>query len=288
MVTVSQRQSIVIEAHGSDPSHTEVRQREEGALHPSPEQLPLDVLLQEAHQEISRFRGKQETTNVASFEVFRRALLLRDDAAWAGLYQLYAPLIETWILLRRPGGRLHADELAAMVNEALAKFALALPAERWPRFAGTDHLLAYLKRCALTVAAEAWRLQQRWAAREASLERLDHEQSPLLDDPAEAVTRQLVLHELWQVAAGIARCEQERLLLQQHYAQGVPLQELPARYPELFPTIQSVYSLKRNLLQRLRRSRAVQEAVGLGQTPAHRPTKRSPKRRETSQKGTPP
>jgi hypothetical protein len=91
MAPVSQCQSIFIGAHGSDPSQIEAYQSEEEALHPSPEQLPLNVLLQETRQEIIRFRRKQKTSNMVSFEVFRRALLLYDDETWAGLYRLYSP-----------------------------------------------------------------------------------------------------------------------------------------------------------------------------------------------------
>jgi DNA-directed RNA polymerase specialized sigma24 family protein len=283
VVTLSQCQSISLEAHDSDPYDTEAGQREEGALHPSPELLPLDVLLQEAHQEISRFRGKQKTSNVAAFEVFRRALFLRDDEAWVSLYRLYAPLVEAWILLRRQGLVIQAHELEGLVNETFAKFACAIDAQRWQQFPETRHLLAYLKCCAVTVAADAWRQQQR-RSREASLDAIDLEQSPLLEDPVEAVINHLVLHDLWQAAGGVVACEQERLILEQHYALGVPLRELQSRYPQLFPTIDGVYGIKRNLLQRLRRSRAVQEAVGLGE--AHSGRLRPTKKRDAYRKGT--
>lgn len=261
------RQTVLCEPEGCES--------EEGVALPSLEHLALDALLQEAQQEILRFRRQQKTTSRAAFEVFRRALLLRDDAAWAGLYQLYAPLIEAWILLRSPGMSMQRYELAWLVNETFAKFARALPAEKWPRFSQTRKLLAYLKCCAVTVATDAWRLQQH-RSREASLEAIDHEQSPLIDDPAEVVIQHLVLQELWQVAAGIANCEQEHLILQQHFARGVPLQELPRRYPELFPTMESVYGLKSNLLQRLRRNHAVQQAATLCEAHAarQRPTKK--------------
>jgi DNA-directed RNA polymerase specialized sigma24 family protein len=278
--TVSQCQSIVIETY---PYHTELGQREEVVLHSPPEQLPLDVLLQEAHQEISRFRGKQKTSNMAAFEVFRRALLLRDDGAWVSLYQLYAPLVEAWILLHCRGSSIDAHELDGLVNETFAKFASAIDARRWQQFPETRNLLAYLKCCAVTVAADEGRQQQR-RSREASLDAIDLEQSPLLEDPAETVINHLVLRDLWQAAGGIVTCEQERLILEQHYALGVPLRELPSGYPQLFPTIDGVYSIKRNLLQRLRRSRAVQEAVGIGE--AHASRLRPAKKRDAYQKGT--
>ncbi len=283
MASLSQCQSIDLAADDSDRSQAG-EQIEQAMLRSSLECLPLDALVQEAQQESSRFRRQQPTSGRASFEVFRRALLLREDAAWAGLYQLYAPLVEAWLLLHNAVS-LHRDELEALVNETFAKFACAIDADRWQQFAETPRLLAYLKRCAMTVATDARRQQQRW--REVSLEASEYEQPPLLEDHAEGVLTHLVLRDLWQTAAGVAACEQERLILEQHYGRGVPLRELAPRYPDLFPSLQSVYRSKRNLLHRLRRSQSVQQAAGLtyvgGSREAGRPTKRPTPRPEPSQ-----
>jgi DNA-directed RNA polymerase specialized sigma24 family protein len=281
MASLSQCQSV--EAHNSELYQTKACDTEKDVWR-SLEHLSLDVLLQEAHQEIVHFRHKQKTSNMAAFEVFRRALLLRDDGAWAGLYHLYAPLIEAWILLRSLGLNLHIHELEGLINETFAKFALAIDAGRWQCFPETCKLLAYLKCCTVTVATDAWRQQQR-RLREASLETIEYEQTPLLEDPAEVVIHHLVLDDLWQAAGSVITSEQERLILEQHYALDVPLRELPSRYPQLFPTIDAVYCIKRNLLQRLRRSRAVQEAVGIGEVHSGHPTKRPTQKRDTYQKG---
>ena len=290
MASLSQCQSIDLAADDSDRSQAG-EQIEQAMLRSSLECLPLDALVQEAQQESSRFRRQQPTSGRASFEVFRRALLLREDAAWAGLYQLYTPLIKAWLLARHPGVCVQAEELDGLVNETFAKFARALGAKKWSRFAGTHQLLAYLKCCAHSVAAEAWRQRQQRAAREASLEALAQEQSPLREGPDadEVVIERLLWRDFWQAAAGVAACEQERLILEQHYGRGVPLRELAPRYPEQFPTIQSVYRSKRNLLHRLRRSQSVLQAAGLtyvgGSREAGRPTKRPTPRPEPSQKG---
>ncbi len=280
MASLSLSQSIDLAVNDSDRS--EARAAEVW------ERLSLDALVQEAQQESSRFRRQQPTSGRAAFEIFRRALLLRDDAAWIGLYQLYTPLIKAW-LTRHPGVCVQAGELDGLVNETFAKFALALGARKWSRFACTSHLLAYLRCCALSVATDAWRQQQRWR-QQAELEAIAYEQSARRqdprEDPAETLMRRQSSHDLWQVAASALKDESERLILEQHYRLGVALREFPARYPERFPTIQNVYRAKESLLHRLRRRRAVQEALGLDQTPAGRSSRRSTNKREASQKGT--
>jgi DNA-directed RNA polymerase specialized sigma24 family protein len=254
----------------------------------SPHQLPLEVLLHEAQQE-SRCRGKWSSAQVATVEVLRRALLLRDEEAWAGLYRLYAPVVQAWIRRSAAGQVLAADADAVeeLVNDTFAKFATALSRERWQQFPTANHVLAYLKRCATSVVADAGRQQQR-RTREVSLETLetlDYEQVAVLDDPAEVVSQHLVCHDLWRVANEVAHSEQARLLLQ-HFAQGVPLRELARRYPDLFPTTQSVHWCKKNLLRRLRRSRAVQQAAGLVTPPARgQPLSQREGQRPVSQPG---
>jgi DNA-directed RNA polymerase specialized sigma24 family protein len=140
----------------------------------SPHQLPLEVLLHEAQRE-SRCRGRWSSAQVATCAVLRRALLLRDEAAWAGLYQVYAPVVQAWIRCS-PGLVLAADADAVeeLVNETFAKFATALSRERWQQFPTASHVLAYLKRCATSVVADEGRQQHR-RTRDISLERLDHE-----------------------------------------------------------------------------------------------------------------
>jgi DNA-directed RNA polymerase specialized sigma24 family protein len=282
MGAMSRCQSLCIQGHDQarpfppdgQPPHREAS-APEGGLPLSLHHWPLDALLQEARRENS---GQGQGSRLlpphgATFEVLRRALLLRDEAAWAGLYQLYTPLVQAWILLhsRRLGLACEREEL---VNETFAKFAAAISTERWQQFPDTCHLLAYLKRCATTVVVDAGRNQQR-RTQEVPLETLDHEQSTLLDDPAEVVSQHLVWHDFWRVMGEAARSQQERLLVQQHFGQGVPLRELARRYPDLFPRPQSIHALKKNLLRRLRQNRAVQQAAGLvGLHPCNSPGKR--------------
>jgi len=139
----------------------------------SPHELPLEVLLHEAQQE-SRCRGRWSSAQVATCEVFRRALLLRDEAAWAGLYRLYAPVVQVWIRRSAAGQVLAADVVEELFNDTFAKFATALSRERWQQFPTASHVLAYLKRCATSVVADEGRQQHR-RTRDISLERLDHE-----------------------------------------------------------------------------------------------------------------
>lgn len=91
---------------------------------PSMTRIPLAMIIQGTREEIAAFLHKQSTANQSSFELFRRALVLRDEAAWVGLYQVYHALVESWILRRALAGI--GDHLESLVNATFAKFARAI------------------------------------------------------------------------------------------------------------------------------------------------------------------
>ncbi|MGB8346587.1 MAG: hypothetical protein WCD86_17000 [Ktedonobacteraceae bacterium] len=216
------------------------------------ERLPVADLVQGARQETMLFLRKLPTDGSHAFELFRRALALRDDAAWAGLYDLYRIVVKSWVLQR--ASLIFIDDLDALVNETFAKFAQAIDARKWPDFSQARALLAYLKSCAGSVVADNWRFRQRWS-RDDPLDTV--EQGLFLDDPADTIVEQLAARDLWRVMCSAISSEEERLVLQIVIAQGEPPRELQQCYPVLFPTIDDVYRVKRNLLERLRRNRAV-------------------------------
>lgn len=116
-------------------------------------------------------------------------------------------------------------------------------------------MLSYLKCCAASVVADDQRSHLRWACEE-PLSTIERE--PLARDPAESVIEELAAHDLWQTVRSAARNEAERLVLEENLLHGVPPRSLPHHYPQVFATTADVYRVKRNLLERLRRNRAVQ------------------------------
>ena len=90
-------------------------------------------------------------------------------------------------------------------------------------------------------------------SREEPLEFTDQEES-VLDDPADIVATQLAAQELWQIIWGEATSAEERLILQVICALGKSPRQLQQSYPLLFPSVEDIYRIKRNVLERLRRN----------------------------------
>src|SRR5712692_7278280 len=84
------------------------------------DQLTVTELIQGTRREITQFLHKQPIGDACAWELFRRAIALRDEQAWTGIYDLYAVMVDAWILRQVP--TLASSDLAALVNEVFAKF----------------------------------------------------------------------------------------------------------------------------------------------------------------------
>jgi DNA-directed RNA polymerase specialized sigma24 family protein len=221
--------------------------------HHTPAYLSVAELIQEVRRRIVAFRSDRPTENACAFELFRRAIVQHDEQAWSGLYELYHVLVGSWILYLSPS--LCPEEREALTIESFAKFALSVGPHKFERFAGVHSLMAYLKCCTRSATFDDHRSRQS-RQREEPLESLGQE--PLLDDPAEAVVEQLAAQELWQIIASEVSAE-EYLVLQECILGGTP-RELQQHYPLVFPSVEDIYRIKRNVIARLRRHPALLQA----------------------------
>ncbi len=216
----------------------------------TPEQLTVTELIQQSRREIAQFVHQQATDDSCAFELFRRAIVQRDEQAWSGIYGLYNAVISSWILRQVP--KLADEDLEALVNRVFAKFAHAMNAQKERDFSCVRALLGYLRRCVESVVADHCR-SQRARLREETFEFLDQE--PVLDDPADLVATQLAAQELWQLIWKEVTSVEERLIVQLVCALGLSPRELQRRYSHVFTSVDDIYRIKRNVLERLRRNK---------------------------------
>lgn len=221
------------------------------------ELCPLADLQEDARWEIQQYLRQQRTENRCCFEVFRRAIVLCDEQAWFAVYRLYENLVGSWVL--RFGATMHLteDDVVLLINSAFAKFARSLSPAKFADFPKIEALLGYLKRCAQSVVIDARRVQP---LNEVRLE--DVEQELLVDDSAELVVARLDGQMVWPLLDRVVADQTDRLLLYLLYRCDLSPAMIQKRYPVLFPTIEVVYRLKRNLLERLRRNDELQLFAG--------------------------
>jgi hypothetical protein len=229
---------------------------EQGDRLPHVEFLPINELVQRCSDETSKFLKQRTSDDRYCLELFRRAIVARNENAWSSIYQQYAPLVLTWVTQHQSATSLFGqDGCAALVNAAFAKFAQALTPPKMSNFESLAAVLKYLKMCVHSVVADEVRIRQARAYEE-TLESIDQE--PASDDPADDVISSLSAQAIWQVILEEVNNEGERVLIHFAYIYGMKPGEICLRYPHLFPTVEDVYRSKRNILDRLRRNRRLQ------------------------------
>lgn len=228
----------------------------QGEGEPRLEQLSISQLAYRCAEETSKFLRQKKSSDRYCLEMFRRSIVNRDDDAWSCIYQQYSPLVLTWVTQHQSVALLLGhDSSGALVNAAFSKFWQALTPAKMTNFDSLAAILKYLKMCVHSVVADEVRARQARQFEE-TLEDIEHE--PASDDPADDVVSALSVQGLWQIIQDELNGEDERILIYQAYVQGLKPGEICSQHHHFFPTVDDVYRIKRNILERLRRNRRLQ------------------------------
>jgi hypothetical protein len=197
-------------------------------------------------------RSAAPTSDDIGFELFRRAILLRDEAAWLEISLRYRPMFISWAAQVNAKGATdeQCDDIA---DRAFARAWAALSPERFAQFPNLPALLGYLRACVSATTIDTARSQ---GARDRAYQRLTAEP---IGTPEDLVCEQLERAELWQTALDAVDCPQERMVLLDSFLHELPPRDILVRHPDLFDSIHAVYMAKRHLLNRLQRSAALRE-----------------------------
>src|SRR5581483_597870 len=106
------------------------------------ETLSVSDLARRCREETQRYLRREPYAERYCHELFRRAILARDEDAWAALYHQYAGVVRRWL------GALPDDD--EDVTTVFERFWKALDAAKFARFGSLSAILQYLKMCAHT------------------------------------------------------------------------------------------------------------------------------------------
>ena len=213
-----------------------------------PTRMALSTLVRRCLAESERFyRGKPHDTHF-SYELFRRALVERDEQAWEHIYTQYGPLVESWV--RRSGAFTSSGETSEFfVGAAFTKFWRAV-CQRFEQFPTLASLLHYLQLCAGSVVIDSVRAQS-WA------EMLPEEAIPFghapQTAPDEEAMQRVHCEEFWSYINAQLNSEAERVVVFQSFILGMKPGDIYGSRQDLFENITDVYNVKRNVLGRLSR-----------------------------------
>jgi len=178
-------------------------------------------------------------------ELFCRAVVEREDAAWVAVYAQYAGMVRRWLALPEAEG----DEGVAIVFE---RFWQAVDGPKFARFPSLAAILQYLKVCAYTARIDRGRRAQATAG-EWSLDAATHVVAAR-DNVEEMVAGRLDAVEFWAMVRTLLCDDREGVVLYLSYVLGLSPREICAHDRGHFSNVAEVYRLKRTVLDRLRRA----------------------------------
>jgi len=221
-------------------------------------QIEIGALIRRCIVESERFyRGQPHDTRFA-YELFRRALVERNEVAWEHIYNHYSGLVESWV--RRSGAFASSGESSEyFVGAAFTKFWRAI-SERFEQFPTLASLLHYLQLCAGSVVIDSVRAQS-WA------EMLPEEAIPSglspLTAPDEEAMKRVDCEEFWSYINTQLNSEAERIVVYRTFVLGMKPGDIYNDHQDLFQSINDVYNVKRNVLGRLSRNAELRSMLAL-------------------------
>jgi RNA polymerase sigma factor (sigma-70 family) len=220
------------------------------------EALDAGQLATRCADETARYQRGLPSDDRFCFELFRRSMVERDPDCWEALLAQYRGLVLRWL----SGPLANVWHLAAedLVYDAFARFWQAMSGDRFRRFGDLKSVLRYLKLCAVSEALDALRRERVDLAGAAPSLAESGEERLIADAPDEAAIERLDRQGLWKLVAGRLRDRREQLVIQLSFVVGQSPAAIQRRFPDLFPEVAEVYRVKRNALERLRRSAELQ------------------------------
>ncbi len=214
-----------------------------------PGDMDLKDLAKRCSQEMSRFRRKERCDDSYCLELFRRALIEHDDAAWEVLYTLFSEYVHMWFRRHqyRDAALRHESE-QSYVDDTFKRF------WQWTNNQGLDFstiasAITSLHLCLNSAIMDTLRAYSR--PKEEPLP-----DATLLNGPK--MIAEDVYHEddWWPIIVDILKNEREQRIIFLLYSCGLKPKAIMQQCPGEFASEQEIYRLTRNALDRLKRNGA--------------------------------
>jgi len=213
-----------------------------------PGTMTLTELAQRCELEMQKFRRKEPTDDRYCLEVFQRAIQQDVQDAWTLLYQQYTETVRVWF--RRHNSRDTASYYMKeddYVDKTFERFWQAVRKSK-PAFESLAGALSYLKLCLTSSIMDELR---------------DHARTNLMplpeyghpDDPKFEVEDLYHESDLWETLKGILPSAKEQRLAYLLFYCNLKPREIIRNCVGEFVNEQEVYSLRRNVWERIMRNR---------------------------------
>jgi RNA polymerase sigma factor (sigma-70 family) len=204
------------------------------------DEIATTELARMCREESERYRRGRHGERGRCFELFRRAIVGRDQGAWTAICEQYWRLVIKWV--NGP-----PDEVDARANRAFAKFWEAVPSETFGKFDGIGRIMSFLRKCARSVSIDEHRREEKHKL-SVSLESVT---AGTGDTTALRAIDNVLLQELFERIEGRLRDEQERLVFRLSFQVGLMPRQIAQEYPDQFVDVGEVRRIKERVVLRL-------------------------------------
>jgi hypothetical protein len=201
-------------------------------------------------EETLRFLRGEPREDAYCFEVFARAVVQRQDDAWAAIVAQYRGIVLAYVAQHAAAAMIREPD-DYWVNRAFQRFWSAVGPERFGQFPDLAALLKYLKLCVHSVLMDE--IRARRAAPTNSLDEIP-ETAPSATDAERSVVGKLAGEQLWSAISAELQGEAEQVVAYLSFTRDLKPSEIFERYQRLYASVADVYRIKRNVIERLRRS----------------------------------
>jgi len=218
--------------------------------------MPVGDLAQRCAQETYYYFHKKNNDSIYCLELFRRAVVSRDNEAWDALFSQYRPQVERWVY-KHPSFPLLDQEAEDFTMQALERFLKYFTAEKFGESRSLPAILNYLQMCVNGVILDCWR-----KIRHAQFEDLEEDTEGKLHEKDPSIEENIESEELWNLVKTRLKDEKERTLVYASCVLVLSPREILAEYPHVFADISEIYQCKANVWARLARDSDLKKFLG--------------------------
>lgn len=213
--------------------------------------VSLVELSRRCREETHRFLRGEPRDDAYCFEVFERAVVRREDDAWATIVAQYRGIVLAYVGQHSAAAMMREPD-DYWVNRAFQRFWSAVGPERFGQFPDLAALLKYLKLCVHSVLMDE--IRARRAGGVNSLDEVPETLPSTATTAEQSVVGKLAGEQLWATIAAELQDEAEQVVAYLSFTRDLKPSEIFGSHPRLYASVADVYRIKRNLIERLRRS----------------------------------
>lgn len=176
----------------------------------------------------------EEYTNALAMELFRRAVIEKDDDAVRHIVDIFEPMVRNWVYSEHQFKKTNLTA-SYFVSWAFVKLLKKITPENFSDFPSIGHILRYLNLCARTNVRQYYRDNFRIIELDLPLD--------MIDPTAQRDEEKIIIAEFWAMVFRILPSDKERLLVRLYYLEGYKPSEIAKLYPDLWKTPQQVSTM---------------------------------------------